>query len=364
MNEVNEFVVRRKLTRPIKIGGVVVGGDAPIRVQSMTDTDTRDVPSTIAQIRRLEEAGCEIVRVAVPDMEAARAIREIKAGISIPLIADIHFDHRLALAAIKAGADAIRINPGNIGGNDRVLKVIHAAKDRGIPIRIGVNAGSLPKDIAEKYCHPYPMALVESALRHIHLFEEAGFYDIKLSLKASDVPTTVAAYRMISEKVDYPLHLGVTEAGPLLPGSIKSALAIGILLSEGIGDTIRVSLSADPVEEVKVAYEILKGLKIRLRGPEIIACPGCGRAEIDMTAFTALLERRLEEAGIKEPIKVALMGCVVNGPGEAKEADVGIAAGKGKGALFEKGKVVDHIKVEEMIEALIKRAKELSELKP
>lgn len=355
--------IKRRRTRTIRVGGLTIGGDAPVRVQSMTDTDTSDVEATVSQIHRLEAAGCELVRVAVPNKVAARRLKEIRDRIHIPLVADIHFDYRLALAALEQGVDGLRLNPGNIGSEERVLSVVEAAKEKRVPIRIGVNAGSLPKDIAEKYCHPTAEALVESALRQVALLEEAGFSDIKISLKASDVPTTVAAYRLISEKVDYPLHLGVTEAGPMIPGTVKSAMAMGILLSEGIGDTIRVSLSADPVEEVKVAYEILRGLKLRLKGPEIIACPGCGRAEVDMVEMTTRLEERLSQAGIENHIKVALMGCVVNGPGEAKEADIGIAAGKGRGLLFKKGEVVDRVKEADMVDVLVEQAKDMASRK-
>lgn len=358
--------IRRRVSRPIKVGSVTVGGDAPVRVQSMTDTDTRDLRATVAQIKRLEAAGCELVRVAVPDMASAQAISKIRQEIGIPLIADIHFNHRLALAALKAGAQGLRINPGNIGSEEKVRAVIQEARAREVPIRIGVNAGSLSQDILDKYGHPNAEALVESALRHIRLFEDEDFKEIKLSLKASDVPTTVAAYRMIAREVDYPLHLGVTEAGPLLIGSIKSALALGILLAEGIGDTLRVSLSGDPVEEVRVAYEILKGLRIRFRGPDIISCPGCGRANIDVAGLAKNVEEGL--AGITAPLRVALMGCGVNGPGEAREADLGlvlmvpegIAGGKSRGLLFKKGQVIKRGNLEELLQLLIKEARELA----
>ncbi len=349
--------IRRKKTRQISIGNVKIGGNAPISVQSMTNTDTRDIVSTVAQIKRLEEAGCEIVRLAVPDRRAAEALSEIKARIGTPLVADIHFNYKLALEAIKAGVDALRINPGNIGDRWKIETVVSAAKDKGIPIRIGVNAGSLEKDILEKYRYPTAEVMVESAMRHIDILEELDFHDIKVSLKASDVPMTVDAYRMISEKVDYPLHLGITEAGPAMSGTVKSSIGIGILLAEGIGDTIRVSLTAGPVEEVKVGYEILKSLRLRHRGINIISCPTCGRMEIDLFALVAEVEKRL--AHIKEPLDVAILGCVVNGIGEAKEADVGIAGGKGQGVLFIKGEIVRKVKEEELADALVEEVKKM-----
>lgn len=352
------FSIKRRPTRRIKVGDVTIGGDAPIRVQSMTDTDTEDVKATVNQILRLQEAGCELVRVAVPTMNAARAISRIKTGIAIPLIADIHFNYRLALAALESGAAGLRINPGNIGNDQGVGAIIKAAKQRGVPIRIGANVGSLPAQIMKKYTHPSTAALVESTLHYVRFFEEREFDQIKLSLKASDVPTTVAAYRMIAAQLDYPLHLGVTEAGPLLTGSIKSSLALAILLTEGIGDTLRVSLSCDPVEEVRVGYEILKGLRIRFRGPDIISCPGCGRAKVDVAELVKEVEAGL--AHITAPLKIALMGCVVNGPGEAREADLGIAGGKGRGALFKGGELVKRGKIEELVKTLIQEAKRLA----
>ena len=326
-------------------------------VQSMTNTDTRDVSSTIDQIRQLSEAGCEIVRLAVPDEEAVKAFQEIKSRVKVPLIADIHFDHRLAIAALKAGADGLRINPGNIGGRKSVEKIIKEAAERDKPIRIGVNAGSLPKKILQKYGHPTPEAMVESALEHIRLFEELGFHKIKISLKSSGVLSTIWAYEQLSNKVDYPLHLGVTEAGPLIPGTVKSAIGIGILLFKGIGDTLRVSLSRDPVEEVKVAYEILRALNLRHRGPEIISCPTCGRCEIDLFKIVDKVEKGIQ--GIKSSPKVAIMGCVVNGPGEAKEADIGIAGGRGHGVLFKKGELVRKVPEKELAKVLIKEVKGL-----
>ena len=352
------FPIKRRLTRQIKVGDVTIGGDAPIRVQSMTDTDTEDVEATINQIVRLQEAGCELVRLAVPTMAAARAISKIKENIAIPLIADIHFNYRLALAALDNRADGLRINPGNIGSRKGVSAIIKAAKERGVSIRIGANVGSLPAEILNKYTHPTAPALVESILHYLDFFEEQQFDQIKLSLKASDVPTTVAAYRMIASQVDYPLHLGVTEAGPLLTGSIKSALALGILLTEGIGDTLRVSLSGDPVEEVRVAYAILKGLRIRFRGPDIISCPGCGRTKMDVAALAMEVEAGL--AHITAPLKIALMGCVVNGPGEAREADLGIAGGKGRGVLFKRGELIKRGKIKELVKTLIQEAERLA----
>ncbi|HOO90634.1 MAG TPA: flavodoxin-dependent (E)-4-hydroxy-3-methylbut-2-enyl-diphosphate synthase [Syntrophales bacterium] len=342
--------VKRKRTRQVYVGSVKIGGDAPVVVQSMTCTDTRDVTSTVDQVARLAGAGCEIVRVAVPDTEAVQALADIKRKITIPLVADIHFDHRLAIGAIRNGADCIRINPGNIG-KDNIREVIHEAKERGVSIRIGINAGSLEKDILAKHGAPTAPALVESTLRNIELFEEMDFHAIKLSLKASDVPAMIEANRAISAATDYPLHLGVTEAGSLLNSAIKSSIGIGVLLHEGIGDTIRVSISGDPVNEVRVAYGILRSLGIRMVGPDIISCPTCGRCEIDLFKLVEEVETRLE--GVKEYFKVALMGCVVNGPGEAAEADIGIAGGRHLGLLFKKGTVIKKIKEEEFVDALM-----------
>jgi (E)-4-hydroxy-3-methylbut-2-enyl-diphosphate synthase len=318
----------------------------------MTNTVTADVAATTAQIRRLEHAGCEIVRVAVPDAEAAAAIPRIKAGIGIPLIADVHFDHRLAIAAAEAGADGLRINPGNIGHARKVKAVVDCARDRGIPIRIGVNSGSLERDILRRHGGKVTAeAMVESARRHIDAVRSLGFEQIKVSLKASDVRRTVAAYRLLAAVEEVPLHLGVTEAGTLIAGAVKSALGIGMLLAEGIGDTIRVSLTRDPVEEVRVAYAILGALGIRRRGPEIIACPTCGRTAIDLFGIVEEVERRL--ADVAAPITIAVMGCVVNGPGEAREADIGIAGGAGVGILFRKGRVVRKLPEGELVEALV-----------
>ncbi len=340
----------RRISKQIRIGSVAVGGGAPIVVQSMTKTDTRDVRSTIDQIRELEGIGCELVRVAVPDAEAARAIAAIKEGISIPLIADIHFDYRLALAALDAGADGIRLNPGNISEPEKVKAVALAAKERGAPIRIGVNAGSLPKkanpelSVAER--------MVEAALEQIRLLENLDFNLIKVSLKAFDVPTTIEAYRSIAEKMPYPLHVGITEAGTPRTGIIRNTVGIGTLLWLGIGDTIRVSLTAHPREEVSSAYEILKSLNLRQRGPVLVSCPTCGRAEADVVKLAEAVEERLLK--IDKPIKVAVMGCVVNGPGEAKDAHVGIACGQGRGVIFKKGKKVRVVEEKDFLEALMK----------
>jgi (E)-4-hydroxy-3-methylbut-2-enyl-diphosphate synthase len=328
-------------SRQIVIGGVPIGGGAPVVVQSMTNTDTRDWQATVAQIRRLEEAGCELVRVAVPDEVAVEQLSRIKRAIHVPLVADIHFDHRLALGALRAGVDGLRLNPGNIGGADRVRKVVTAARDRQVPIRIGVNSGSLEKELLAQYGRPTPEAMVASALGHIRLLEDHNFELIKVSLKSSDVLDTIRAYRLLSAQVDYPLHLGITEAGTLVDGAVKSALGIGILLFEGIGDTIRVSLTRDPVDEIPVAYSILRGLKLRQRGVELISCPTCGRTEIELIPLVEEADRLLRK--VRTPIKVAIMGCVVNGPGEAREADVGIAGGRGKGILFKKGERIESL---------------------
>jgi (E)-4-hydroxy-3-methylbut-2-enyl-diphosphate synthase len=329
----------RRCTRCIYVGDVAVGGDSPISVQSMTNTRTSDVDATVQQIDRLTKVGCEIVRVAVPDDDAVKALKRIKERITIPLIADIHFRHDYALTAIDSGVDGIRINPGNIGSEDKLCQVVEAAKAKKVPIRIGVNSGSVEKDLVERFGHPTPEAMVESALRHVRILEKLNFSDIKISVKASNVLDTITSYRMLSEKVDYPLHLGVTEAGNLLSGAIKSAMGMGVLLSEGIGDTMRVSLTADVVKEVKAAYEILANLGLRERPfPEIVSCPTCGRARIDLEGLASRIEKRLE--GIREPIKIAVMGCVVNGPGEAREADIGVAGGDGKGVIFREGEIL------------------------
>ena len=338
------------MTKQILVGGVPVGGNAPIPIQSMCNTRTDDVAATVAQIKRLEAAGCEIIRVAVPDMAAARAVGAIREQISIPLVVDIHFDDLLALEAVAAGADKVRINPGNIGAPERVKAVAQACRVRGVPIRIGVNGGSLEKPLLAKYGGVTPEALVESAFGHIELLHRYDFDDICVSLKSSDVRTTMAAYRLMSEKSDYPLHLGVTETGTLRMGTIKSAIGIGGLLSFGIGDTIRVSLSADPVEEVSAARDILKALGIRRNGPNLISCPTCGRTRIDLIRLAQEVEQRLEH--VQKPLTVAVMGCVVNGPGEAASADVGIAGGDGVGLLFRKGEIVKKVPQDQLVDEL------------
>jgi (E)-4-hydroxy-3-methylbut-2-enyl-diphosphate synthase len=333
------------------LGDVPIGGDAAIAVQSMTKTDTRDVDATVRQIRSLEAAGCEIVRVAVPDLEAALSLGKIKKAVSIPVVADIHFNAKLALEAIAQGVDGLRINPGNIGARWRVRELVQAAKERLIPIRIGVNAGSLEKDLLRKHGHPTAEALVESAEGHMRLLEDLDFREIKVSLKASSVTKTVEAYRLFSERYDYPLHIGISEAGPSSTGIIKSAVGLGILLSEGIGDTVRVSLTAPPDEEVHTAYEILKSLGLRRKGPDIISCPTCGRCRIDLQPLALKVQEALR--AVDRPISVAVMGCAVNGPGEAKEADYGIAGGKGIGLVFSKGEVVRRVRQEELLDALL-----------
>ncbi|MBU4260118.1 MAG: flavodoxin-dependent (E)-4-hydroxy-3-methylbut-2-enyl-diphosphate synthase [Proteobacteria bacterium] len=345
------FTINRKKTRQIKVGKVKIGGMAPIAVQSMTNTFTQDIVSTVSQIRRLEKAGCEIIRVAVPDEEAAKAIKSIKKKISIPIIADIHFDYRLAIASARAGADGLRINPGNIGSVKKVKAVVECAKEFNIPIRIGVNSGSLEKDILKKYNGASAEAMVESAVRHIESLKSLDFHQIKVSIKASDVHRTLEAYRLLSSKTDFPLHVGVTEAGALFPGIVKSSLGIGMLLAEGIGDTIRVSLTRDPAEEVRVGFEILKALNIRRRGPEIVSCPTCGRCKIGLFDIVEQVDKALLTSTLDT--KIAIMGCIVNGPGEAKEADIGIAGGDGKGILFKKGKVVKKIPEEKLVEVLL-----------
>jgi (E)-4-hydroxy-3-methylbut-2-enyl-diphosphate synthase len=347
--------MKRRISREIMLGNLTIGGDAPISVQSMTNTDTEDVQSTIAQAQGLEKAGCEIIRVAVPNMAAASVLGKIKAGISVPLVADIHFNHHLALKALDEGVDGLRINPGNIGNTANVRAVVEAAKERSVPIRIGVNAGSLEKDLLEKYGHATPEAMVESAMRHIRILENMDFHQIKISLKASDPLRTIEAYRLMASMVDYPLHLGVTEAGTTFSGTIKSAVGIGTLLAEGIGDTIRVSLTDDPVQEVRAGYEILKSLGLREYGPTIISCPTCGRCKIDLINIAREVEEKV--SGIKSPLKIAVMGCIVNGPGEAMEADIGIAGGKGKGILFKKGEKVRSVPEKELVKVLIEEIK-------
>ena len=345
------------MTRQIFVGGVPIGGGAPVTIQSMTNTRTDDVAATVAQIRRLAAAGCQIVRVAVPDLAAAKAVGAIKEQIDIPLVVDIHFDYKLALECATAGCDKVRINPGNIGGEDRVRQVADACRQKGIPIRIGVNGGSLEKPILAKYGGVTPEALVESAFGHIRLLEKFDFTDICVSLKSSSVPVTMAAYRLMSEKSDYPLHLGVTETGTPRMGILKSAVGIGGLLALGIGDTMRVSLSADPVEEVYAARDILKAAGVRKDGPELVACPTCGRTRIDLIGLANEVEERLQS--VDKPITVAVMGCAVNGPGEASAADVGIAGGVGEGLLFRKGEIVKKVPQEALVDELFALIEEL-----
>lgn len=348
-----------RTTRQIKVGTVSVGGGAPLSVQSMCSTDTRDIQATLTQIKRLTAAGCEIVRCAVPDEEAAQALGAIRAGISIPLIADIHFEYQLALAALEAGVDGLRINPGNIGARWKVAEVVKSCAEHGAPIRIGVNGGSLEKDLLVKYGHPTPEAMVESALGHVRLLEELNFEQIKISLKASDIRRTVEAYRLLAGQVDYPLHIGITEAGTTWSGTIKSAIGLGALLYDGLGDTLRVSLTGDPVEEVRVGWEILKALNLRERGPVFISCPTCGRCQINLIATAEEVERRLHDLPVK--LTIAVMGCVVNGPGEAREADLGIAGGKGQGILFRQGEIIRKVPQNELADVLVAEAWKMAE---
>ena len=343
--------MERKKTRQVKVGGVLLGGDAKVSIQSMTNTDTRDVEKTVAQIKRLEEAGCDIVRVAVVDMDAAKCISKIKEQVNIPIIADIHFDYRLALEAIEQGIDGIRINPGNIGSIERVRAVVEKCKERDLKIRIGVNGGSLEKHLLQKYGHATPEALVESAMEHIKILEDLDFYNIVISLKSSDIYTAVEAYTLMSEKVDYPLHLGITEAGGIKKGTIKSAIGVGSLLMNGIGDTIRISLTGDPVEEIHVGKDILRSLNLLNDKIKIVSCPTCGRCNIDLINMANEVEERIKD--IDKNMTVAIMGCAVNGPGEAREADIGIAGGKGEGLLFKKGEIVRKIKGDSLVEELL-----------
>nr|WP_300297826.1 flavodoxin-dependent (E)-4-hydroxy-3-methylbut-2-enyl-diphosphate synthase [Anaerosolibacter sp.] len=348
---------KRKVTRSVQCGNLKIGGDAPISIQSMTNTDTRDVQATVNQILRLEEAGCEIVRIAILDEEAANAIKRIKSQIHIPLVADIHFDYRLALLAIENGIDKLRLNPGNIGDIDRVRKVVEQAKRRNIPIRIGVNAGSIDNKILNKYGEINADALVESAMEHIQILEHLDFQDIVISLKASDIRLTIGAYRLLSQKVNYPLHIGITEAGTLWSGTVKSSIGIGSLLLDGLGDTVRVSLTGDPVEEIKVAKEILKSLRLRSFGVNLISCPTCGRCQIDLIQLANRIEEKLKQ--VNKPITVAIMGCAVNGPGEAREADIGIAGGKSSALLFKKGEVIRKLSEDEIERVLLEEIDKL-----
>jgi (E)-4-hydroxy-3-methylbut-2-enyl-diphosphate synthase len=346
-------MIQRKKTRKIKVGNVFIGGDAPVAIQSMCNTDTRDVEATVAQIKKLIQAGCEIIRVAVPDMEAAKALGAIKKQISIPLVADIHFSAEYALEAINQGIDKLRINPGNIGSEEKVAILVKACKEKNIPIRIGINGGSLEKDILEKYKNEVtPEGMVESAMRHIQILEKNDFFDIAISLKASDIERTVEAYCLLSKEVDYPMHIGVTEAGTVFRGTIVSSIGLGILLYDGIGDTLRISLTADPVEEVKVAWEILKSLGLRKRGICVTSCPTCGRTEIDLIKLAGQVEKAVE--GIDKDIRVAVMGCVVNGPGEAREADLAIVGGRGVGLIMKKGKIIKKVEEKDLLDEFIK----------
>ncbi len=347
----------RRKSKKVMVGDVGIGGDSPISVQSMTNTKTYDIESTVKQIHTLEEAGCDIIRVAVPDMESAYAISNIKSKINIPLVADVHFDFRLAIESIKQGADALRINPGNIGDVDKIRKIVEMAKSYQTPIRIGVNSGSLEKDLLEKYGKPTPEAMVDSALRHVEIFEDLNFTDIVISLKSSDVISSIYSYKMMALKADYPLHLGITEAGTLLKGTIKSSVGLGILLYEGIGDTIRVSLTGKPLDEVKVGFEILKSLDLRKGGINLISCPTCGRTEINLINIAKEIEEKLEH--IKKPLKVAVMGCIVNGPGEAREADIGIAGGDKRVAIFKKGEIIKTVPEENAVSELIREIKKM-----
>jgi (E)-4-hydroxy-3-methylbut-2-enyl-diphosphate synthase len=342
---------RRRATRPVMVGGIQIGGGAPISVQTMTKTKTADVDGTVAQITAAADAGCDIVRVTVNDKEAADAIGKIVSRSPIPVVADIHFNHVFALKAIEGNVAKVRLNPGNIGTKDRIREVLTAAKDKGIPIRIGVNSGSLEEDILEKYGYPTAEALYDSAMRHVGICDEFNFKDVIISVKSTDVRLMIEAYRLVARRTDIPLHLGVTEAGPTRVGTIKSSVGIGALLAEGIGDTIRVSLTDEPVKEVEVGKEILRSLGLATRNVELIACPTCGRLEVDLFGIMAELEKRLE--GVRKPVKIAVLGCVVNGPGEASEADIGIAAGKGVGILYRKGEVVRRVKESEIVSAIV-----------
>jgi (E)-4-hydroxy-3-methylbut-2-enyl-diphosphate synthase len=349
----------RHQTRQLQLGSVKIGGDAPISIQSMTNSDTRDVAATLAQIRVLEGAGCEIVRCAVPDQQAAEALAEICAQSNLPLIADIHFDYRLALAAVEQGVAGLRLNPGNIGARWKVAEVVKACSERQVPIRIGVNGGSLEPELLRKYGHPNASAMVESALGHIRILEELDYQLIKVSLKVSDIARTVEAYRLLSKECDYPLHIGITEAGTTWSGTIKSAIGLGVLLYDGIGDTLRVSLTGDPVEEVRVGWEILKSLRLREKGPIFVSCPTCGRCQIDLIATAEEVEQRLQDLPL--PLTIAVMGCVVNGPGEAREADLGIAGGKGQGILFRQGEILRKVPQADLADALVEEAWKLVE---
>lgn len=349
----------RKITRPVHVGDVIIGGGAQIVIQSMNNTDTRDVKATLRQIDQLAEAGCDLTRLAIPDLESADALARIRPLSALPIVADIHFDYRLALAALAAGADKIRINPGNIGGPDRVNQVAAAARERGVPIRVGVNSGSLSREIVDRFGGVNAQSMAASALESVALLEQWDFNDIVISIKASDPALTIQTYRLLSEKTQYPLHLGVTEAGTRNEGAIRSAIGIGTLLAEGIGDTMRVSLTADPVDEIGAAYSILKALGLRSHGPQLISCPTCGRTSVDLIRIAAEVEERLKT--VKAPIKVAVMGCAVNGPGEARHADVGLAGGKGEFLLFSHGEIIRKVPQEQAIEALMAEIARITE---
>jgi len=353
-------MINRKNTRQIQIGTVAIGGGAPTAVQSMTNTRTDDVAATLAQIHQLQRAGCELIRVAVPDLAAAEAITALRAGIDIPLIADIHFDSRLAVAAMEHGAQGIRINPGNLGGLDKLARVVASARMHGVPIRVGVNSGSIEKELLKQYGYPTPErpeALIKSALNNVRLLEQQGFYEIKISIKSSDTLPPIASYRQLADQTDYPLHLGVTEAGGLIAGTVKSSVALGILLAEGIGDTFRISLTRDPVEEIRVGYELLRSLRIRERGPELISCPTCGRTRLDLFTLAEKVEQYIQT--MEARIKVAVMGCVVNGPGEAREADIGIAGGHGVGIIFKKGEILQKLPEAELLPVFLAELEKL-----
>lgn len=344
-------MIHRRQTRKVHVGHVIVGDGAPITIQSMTNTDTRDTQSTIAQIKRLEEAGCEIIRLAVPDLEAATALKVIKKSANVPLVADIHFDYRLAIAALESGIDKLRLNPGNIGGEDRVRMVVQMAKERQVPIRIGVNGGSLDRELLKKYGHPTPEALVESAMQHLSYLDDLNFDQVILALKSSDVTKTVQAYRLLATQTDCPFHIGITESGTKEGGAIKSAVGIGILLSEGLGDTLRVSLTGDPLEEIRVAKNILQALDLRQTGVKVISCPTCGRCNLDLESIALEVEKRV--SSINKELTVAIMGCAVNGPGEAREADIGIAGGVNEGLLFKKGEIIRKVSADTIVSVLM-----------
>lgn len=362
MIDKNASPLPRRRTRKIMIGPIAVGGGAEISVQSMTKTDTRDTAATAAQIRRLERAGCEIIRLAVPDIRAAEALRSLRAGTKTALVADIHFDHKLALAALEAGVDGLRLNPGNIGSRKKIEEVVKAARERSVPIRIGVNSGSLEKDLLEKYGRALPEALAESALRHVRILEDLDYPLIKISLKASDILRTLEAYRLVAGRVDYPFHAGITEAGLLLPGTVKSSAGLALLLNEGLADTIRVSLTAPPETEVDVGWTILRSMGIRRRGVELISCPSCGRCEVDLPGIASAVAERL--SGLTHDLTVAVMGCTVNGPGEAKEADIGLACGRGSGVVFRKGRIHRRLTEKKLVDGFVEDVLDLAGQSP